>query len=136
MLFALRVAGVFPRIFPFTVRLAKDADVALIARVFFGDLVTELLFCDGASRLLAERLEVFIFFPFSCVNEPFAHGYPAGRGQVELLERRLTNLARFSLCPLLAGHVNTDFYPSHRNVQRKRNPLSSGRIIRSVLAGL
>ena len=85
MLFGLRIARVFPRIFPFTVRLAEDADVALIARVFFGDLVTELLFCDGASRLLAERLEVVIYFPFGCVNEPFAHGYPAGRGLGEAL---------------------------------------------------
>jgi hypothetical protein len=80
MLFGLLIARVFPRIFPFTIRLAEDADLALIARVFFGDFVTALLFWDGASRLLVERLEVLIYFPFGCVNEPFAHGCPAGRG--------------------------------------------------------
>src|SRR5215831_13008578 len=54
-----------------------------------------------------------------CVNDPFVHGYPAERGQVELLGERLTDLSRFKrartcntlskakhvgLCPALCRH--------------------------------
>ena len=62
MFFDFLIPPVLLRILAFTVRLVEDADVALIARVFFGDVVLRFLFLDGASRFLAECLDVFICF--------------------------------------------------------------------------
>jgi hypothetical protein len=68
MFLDLLAPPVLLRILAFTVRRVEDAVVALIGRVFFGDVFPRLLFWDGAIRLLAESLEVFIGFGVLCAS--------------------------------------------------------------------